>query len=246
MLLKSEVDVKLQKIRLFCGSEAVVDDEYYPKVNKLSWYFHSGYAARNRPMRRKETAWPKIIFMHSIILPAPNGFVVDHINGNRLDNRRENLRLVTVQQNNFNRRSNINYCSSRYKGVFWIEERQLWRSSIKLNGKSTNLGYFRSEEDAASAYNFYAVKLFGSFARLNDAPVNEEWWKCRVFIKENSTGYRGVTEQRPGKWQARITVADKRLSLGYFDSAIDAAICYNAASIKHHGEKALLNTNMED
>lgn len=231
----------MKNISTSCGYGVLVDDEDYRIVKDHSWYIHTGYAARNRPDRRNETAWSKTIFMHSLILVPLIGYVVDHINGNRLDNRRVNLRLVTVQQNNFNRRSNFSYCSSKYKGVFWIEEKQLWRSSIKLDGKSTNLGYFQIEEDAAIAYNFYATKLFGSFARLNDVRMKDNWWELRVFTRENSTGYRGVTEQRAGKWQARITVSDRRLSLGYFDSAIEAALAYNVAALEYHGEKALIN-----
>jgi hypothetical protein len=229
----------MQKIQLHGGYEAIVDDVDFEKVSRLKWYLHTGYAARNSPENQLD--WPKIIFMHSMILPPPKGYVVDHINGNRLDNRRKNLRLITQHQNIFNRRSNVSYCSSKYKGVFWIKDKQLWRSSIKLNGKTTNLGYFQTEEAAASAYNYYASKLFGDFARLNEVSVKSNWWKDRAFLRKNATGYRGVTEQRPGRWQARITISGKRISLGYFESPEEAAFAFNEASIMYLGEKALLN-----
>lgn len=230
-----------KEIVLIGGSIALIDNEDYRKVSCYSWYLHKGgYAARTIKKNGKTI----LIFLHHFITDTDSKYIVDHVNGNRLDNRKLNLRVVTAQQNAFNRARNKNKVSSIYKGVFWDKEKSLWLSLIKLNGKSRHLGYFKSEVDAACAYNEKAKELFGEYARLNDVPENKYWWSRRIFIRDNSTGYRGVTEQRKGKYQARITVEGKRVSLGYFDTALEAAKEYDKAAIHYLGEKALLNINL--
>lgn len=220
------------------GSITLVDDEDFEKASKYSWYFHKGgYAARSGTKPKD----PHTIFLHHFVTGTDYKYVVDHINGNRLDNRKENLRVVTQQQNSFNRPANKNKESSKYKGVHRSKEKNLWLAIIKLNRKPNHLGYFNSEIDAAIAYNENAKILFGEYARLNDVPENKEWWTKRVFIRQNSSGFRGVTEQKTGRWQARITVDKKRLSIGYYNSPVEAAVAYNKASIVYHGERALLN-----
>ena len=227
-----------KKLILTNGSIALVDDKDFQEVSMYSWYLlKGGYAARtgSRPGE------PHTILLHHVVTDTDYKYIVDHINGNSLDNQKGNLRAVTIQQNNFNRAKCKNKKSSKYKGVCWSKHKNLWVASIKINKKSIRLGYFNFEIDAATAYNEKAKVLFGEYARLNNAPSNSEWWKKRVFIKSNSTNYRGVSEQKTGRWQARITVDKKRLSIGYYNSSIEAAKAYNKASIIYHGEKALLN-----
>jgi hypothetical protein len=89
---------------------------------------------------------------------------VDHINGNGLDNRDENLRLATNSQNQMNSRKRSG-TSSRYKGVSL--QRKRWRAQIKLDGKLIYLGMFDTEEQAAMAYDYAAIELFGEFSRIN-------------------------------------------------------------------------------
>ena len=95
----------------------------------------------------------------------PDGMEVDHINGNTLDCRRENLRIVTSRQNTMN--IHIIRGKSCYKGVFWNKDIEKWYSRIGVNYKLINLGYFASEIEAAKAYDRAALKHFGEFARLN-------------------------------------------------------------------------------
>ena len=95
------------------------------------------------------------------------GQLVDHENGNGLDNRRTNLRIATTSQNNRNtalRSTN----SSGYKGVSWNNENQRWKAQIQTDGTKTFLGYFDDLLDAAQAYNDAALEQHGEFARLNE------------------------------------------------------------------------------
>lgn len=92
---------------------------------------------------------------------------IDHSNGNRLDNRLENLRPATSSQNNANRvKSNNN--TSKFKGVYWNKKRKKWHSQIQTNGKKYNLGLYEIEVDAARAYNESAIMIHGVYAKIND------------------------------------------------------------------------------
>ena len=103
--------------------------------------------------------------MHREIMHAPKGMVVDHIDGNSLNNRRSNLRLCTVSQNHQNRRRT--YGSSKYKGAWWDKRRNKWVAAITFKGKYIYLGFFDNEIDAGKAYDRKAAELFGEFAYLN-------------------------------------------------------------------------------
>ena len=110
----------------------------------------------------------KVVHMHREIVSPPDGFVIDHANGNGIDNRRENIRICTISQNvqNSSRRSDN---SSGFKGVGWHKNKK-WRVQIMVNGRVTHVGMFSDIVDAAKAYNDAAVKCFGEFAKLNEIP----------------------------------------------------------------------------
>jgi hypothetical protein len=112
---------------------------------------------------------PKMIHLHNVICPPPNGLQTDHKNGNGLDNRRSNLRVATNAQNQQNRinLNNGKKKSSVFRGVCWWDKS--WRADIGLDGKNKYLGRFRSEVEAAHAYDLAAVRYFGEFARPNFA-----------------------------------------------------------------------------
>jgi len=101
--------------------------------------------------------------MHSLITGWP---LVDHANGNGLDNRRSNLRPATIAQNSQNRRPPVGG-SSKFKGVCWNRVSQKWQAGIKINGKSHYLGLFAAEIDAANAYDEAALEAYGEYAYLN-------------------------------------------------------------------------------
>ncbi len=107
-----------------------------------------------------------VILMHRVIMGARPGEQVDHINGNRMDNRRSNLRICTAAQNKWNgsrHRDNV----SGYKGVWFDRWARRWRAKICCHGKQFALGNYRTPQEAALAYNRAASRYFGAFARLN-------------------------------------------------------------------------------
>lgn len=110
--------------------------------------------------------------MHRLILSAGEGDIVDHINGDGLDNRRSNLRIVTTQQNAFNQKHHGG--SSRHKGVSYRSDTGTWRAYITMDGVRRYLGNFASEDDAALAYNNEAARLFGEYAKLNAASMSPD------------------------------------------------------------------------
>ena len=162
----------MKEILLSRGKVALVDDEDFEWLNQWKWSLSQ--LGTNRKYRSiyyaHRTQWYKNgvqrdISMHRLILDAPKGLEVDHIDGNGLNNQRSNLRLCTRTQNARNARRRKNG-SSRFKGVCKTREGR-WNARIYANGKRANLGVFKNEADAARAYDAAAAEAFGEFARLN-------------------------------------------------------------------------------
>ena len=162
----------VKELPLSAGKVATVDDHWYPILSLHKWTFQKsktcvqgeGYAIRysdgGRTSRRR-------IFMHHVIHPPRPGFLVDHVNGDTLDNQEHNLRDATSTQNQANRGLNRDNTSG-YKGVTLDRKRQLWRAQIRCEGKQYDLGRYQTREAAARAYNEAAARLFGAFAFLNE------------------------------------------------------------------------------
>jgi hypothetical protein len=155
-----------RRIPLTQGQFAKVDQIDYPRIHKYKWRAQktvwSYNAVRVKTIKNKII----IIYMHREILPGRDGLVVDHINNDGLDNRRVNLRLATIAENNQNRRGPTGK-SSRYKGVAWDNRGKRWRARISANKKIILLGSFKSEIEAAKAYDAAARKYHGRFASPN-------------------------------------------------------------------------------
>jgi len=107
------------------------------------------------------------VTLHRLLVGNNSSDYVDHINGNVRDNRKSNLRVCSKQQNTFNRRKSSVKFSSQFKGVHFRDEQNKWRASIRYNGKLYHLGQFKSERDAAMAYDKKAKEFFGEFAYIN-------------------------------------------------------------------------------
>lgn len=150
-----------------------VDDDDYEFLNQYKWHFTTkGYAARrvHYPSSRKNPIY-KVFLMHRVIKFADKDFQVDHINSDKLDNRKENLRLCTNSQNHMNKQLQSN-STSGYKGVHFDKLRNVWRARITHNRQSINLGSYKDPQEAAQAYNTKAKELFGEFALLNNIKLD--------------------------------------------------------------------------
>ena len=159
----------MKQIVLTQGQYALVDDADYDWLNQYKWCAvnmkGNFYAVRMSPRRNGKQ---NKILMHRQILGLEEGDKRqgDHINHNTLDNRRDNIRICTQQENHMNRKSRPN-TSSRFKGVSWCSRTKKWMAQIRINRKQIFLGRFRFEELAALSYDFAALKYFREFANFN-------------------------------------------------------------------------------
>jgi hypothetical protein len=158
------------------GQFTIIDDNDFDLVMQFKWSLSKkGYAQARVPVCLKKQYPVKGVQMQRLLLwdKVNKGLIVDHINGDKLDNRKENLRLVTMSQSNmnrglihFDRRQSV---FSKYKGVWW--DRNKWRAAITVEGKKIYLGRFFNENEAALAYNKAALLYHGEFACLNEIPA---------------------------------------------------------------------------
>jgi hypothetical protein len=100
-----------------------------------------------------------------VLTNAPSGVIIDHKNGNGLDNRQSNLRFCDYKQNNHNSKMRSDNTSGK-KGVTWSKAHQRWRVKIKAHGKHIHLGLFTNLDEASAAYECAAERYFGEFARF--------------------------------------------------------------------------------
>jgi dipeptidase len=146
---------------------ALVDEEDFEKVSAKKWYKDPhGYL--------RGTFNNTTIAMHQYIIgKAPNKQVINYINQNKLDNRKENLRYATYSQI-FQNQLKKEGCSSKYKGAFWISSLQKWRSESSLNGHKITLGTFINELDAAKTYDTFVYIHYGPDAQTNGTVAYED------------------------------------------------------------------------
>ncbi|QDV72469.1 HNH endonuclease [Botrimarina mediterranea] len=154
-----------REIQLTQGRKVIVDSEDYELlVARGNWCFGAkGYAARNE--RRADGKW-RAVLMHRLIMQAPEGLQVDHIDGNRLNNRRSNLRLCTPVENNRNRGPNVSNPLG-IKGVYWIPRQRKYRASIRIQGQTKQLGVYDDPLEASRVFDAATLEHRGEFARPN-------------------------------------------------------------------------------
>ena len=138
------------------SKKVLVDDEDYDSVAQFRWYeTRGGYACSNSsPIYR----------IHRYILNAKKGEVIDHINGNKLDNRKENLRFCSRAENCRNRRKSPDGRSLEDRGAYYMARLNQWQSSIHVDGRLEYIGLFASKEDANNAYKKASLEHYGEFS----------------------------------------------------------------------------------
>ena len=154
-------------IPLTQGYVTLVDNDIYELFCGFRWHVHRWrnylYAARNIFNREKYV----LSKMHREIFQlSPNEGIVDHINKNTLDNRRENLRVTTKSMNAYNRKFQSNNTSG-YRGVHWVTRDKIWRTHINVTCRRIWCGNFNNLIQAAKAYDIVATKYLGDSAILN-------------------------------------------------------------------------------
>ncbi|MDD5551392.1 MAG: HNH endonuclease [Candidatus Omnitrophica bacterium] len=155
----------MKKTKLTRGKVALVDDEDYERTTQYRWCaMHINYQwYADRALSKKE---PKNAFteMHRFIMNPPKGMMVDHRDGNGLNNQKSNLRICTRAENMMNRGKQPNNTSG-YKGV--RINKGIIIAQIGFKNWNYHIGCFPDKESAARAYDKRAKELFGDFARLN-------------------------------------------------------------------------------
>ena len=150
-------------IPLTKGKAATVDKKDYEYLKQWKWYCDAcGYAARSAIIDGRKSR----VIMHRVIAKTPEDMCTDHINMDRLDNRRENLRIVNKSQNGMNRLVNEGR-EIPYKGVSFRKDSKKYRAYGSLNKKRKYLGEYENPIDAAKKYNEFAKKVYGEYANLN-------------------------------------------------------------------------------
>jgi hypothetical protein len=148
---------------------AKVHPANYERLLKYEWFAQKGkncfYAVRRA--RGPKGSKLATIYMHRELIDVADGLMVDHVNQDSMDNRRANLRGATRAQNIRNRKKFAKSSGSKYKGIYWRKKTRKWEVQITFERKKIFLGCFRSEIDAAKAYDRAAIKYHGEFASLN-------------------------------------------------------------------------------
>lgn len=235
-------------IKLTKGQSVLVDDEDYLWLNQYHWYYGGNYAVRRKYLyilNGKQVS--QTILMHRLIMDVLDNpdIKVDHINGNKLDNRRCNLRLCNDMENSWNSVGNAE-SSSKFKGVHYYKRYGNYQAYIQADGEFMHLGYYSKEEAAAMAYNKMAIKLHGEFAKLNNISC-DNYEEYRIVKQEPTSKFKGVHWNKARrKWVANLRIKsgsskDAVQYLGYYPKEIDAAKVYNIAVTYWFGKEELLN-----
>lgn len=190
----------MKQIEMKNGYVAIVDDEDYSVVAMFTWCRNSGgYAVTNTYPGGVQ----RQVLMHRMILNAGANEVVDHINHDKLDNRRSNIRLCLHRQNQRNQLPQQS-TASKFKGVTYDKldwcKLKPWMAQIKRDGKRKTIGHFATEFEAAKAYDTAAAILFGDFALLNDGSTGVNATDMSVEHAVLATKVIGLTERHLSGW----------------------------------------------
>lgn len=221
----------MKEIILTQGKVALIDDEDYDELNKYKWFAHASrntfYASRNSDRNDSEDHKQHTIKMHRVIMNPPSDMKIDHINGNGLDNRRENLRIVTNRQNCQNKHVQK---TSDLIGVHWNKRDKTWRSEIRFDNKLYYLGSYSSEYLANAAYS----RAYEEVLRMENLKLTSEEtdfpYNIGLPLKRadaKTSRYKGVNWSKScQKWISQIRFKGKHYHLGVYDTEEEASSVY--------------------
>lgn len=229
------------------GRHAKIDPDDYEKVRAWKWYAnHHGYVYGHRYVEGRIKLEVKL---HHLVQETPDGMMCDHVNGDRADACRSNLRVATFSVNNRNRRRRG---ASGFKGVMAMKDGR-WAARVKWQGKNWNLGAFAEKEPAARAYDaaalyvdprigVHALNFPGEAAPMHPVALRKQA-ALDGNLREKSSPFYGVHwKVRNEAFQAFGTdAAGQTHYLGLYLDEIDAARAHDAFEIQARGPKAWVN-----
>ncbi|QKF94703.1 putative HNH enonculease [Fadolivirus algeromassiliense] len=219
------------------GGVALISEIDYEIISKYKWsQDNRGYVFGSVNSHR--------IYLHRFIMKAGEGVLIDHINNNKLDNRRENLRFATKKENNMNKKKTIkSITTSKYRGVSFKKRDNHYHSRIMINGKEISLGYYKTDIEAAEAFDMYIVKNNIQFVNLNFPDKKDEYNK-REYIpyKKGNKQINYVGVKRNGNnWQAEICYNGKNIYLLTSSDPSECAKRYDKYIIENNIPNKKLN-----
>lgn len=243
------------------GYDVQIDEEDYDMVKEYTWricskeakegllYFHSN--TKRDPITHKF----KDVRLHRLIMGCTtgDGMVVDHINHDTLNNMKCNLRITTQAGNTQNSRISIRNTSG-YKGVFYYKRDNLYVVSVKVSGKSYNVGRKRDLVEAARLYDMAAIGMFGEYACINFDRADYNKADIDKVLREmsdgiyssNTSGYIGVSlRKNSSMWEATLQHKHKAYYLGSYKDPKEAAMVRDKKALELLGDKAILNFPIE-
>jgi len=159
----------MKQLQLSKARFAMVDDDDFEWANQWKWYFDGQYAAREQHVGGGGERDSIKLYLHRELMQTPTGLVTDHIDRDKLNNVRSNLRICTFSENINNGSRRVDNHSG-YRGVTWHKQREYWYARIKYQGKCTFLGSFKDKNEAAKAYDKASREIYGVVAYQNCAP----------------------------------------------------------------------------
>lgn len=231
--------------------EIIIDDEDYDDVmelprikegtenHRLKWVVVGGGKESLR-VRTGPQGGPFVNLHHFIMCPG-EGECVIFLSENRLDFRKENMKLVPYSSvHGMGKRKNSHLHSSKYRGV--SKSGSGWQAYISHNGVNHYLGFYLDEIHAARAYDIEAKKLHCEYPTLNDISEDIVPIKCKRNQLGATSQYVGVyRNKKNGTWSAMIRVGEKRIFLGSYTEEIHAARAYDIAARKYRGPNEATN-----
>lgn len=230
----------MKEILLTNGDKVKVDDCDYQYLSQWKWYSSEGYAISNEGRKK----------MHRLVMDAKAGELVDHIDRDKLNNTRANLRIIDKEGNIHNQKKRSD-TKNNYKGTQFIKKLGLWQARCRIYGNDYYLGLFKTEIAAAHAYNKKAIEL-SDYILLNEFDLSTEKLEemliadRRIYPEaERRSKQKGVYwhkksgRMKCGVWEAKIRIDGKYKTLGRYVHEADAINAVKNAQLEIESERGL-------